>query len=500
MNELLNSGLNRVSMYRLMSIALTVLWATAIFLSTLGILEYPPLALLMSGLVLITATTVSNLIFGRLFGVSTHNESSYITALILVFILPPLLTPTGIIALSLAGVIASASKYILAVHGRHIFNPAAVSALIIGLTGLTAPTWWVATPTLLPITLVLAFLILYKTRRLMMGLVFLCCAIPAVLVVLAADNTPLMQSIAFLPSWPFLFFVGFMLSEPLTLPPKNRQQLLEAGLVGILFSLPIQIGFLALNPAVALLVGNILALFLSYRRRITLALVGKTTLTPTSNEYTFKPTHPINFEPGQYMEVTLPHVHKDARGMRRTFSIASLPGDNLVTFGVKHFNPSSSFKRGLHELPMNAVVQGTSIGGDFTLPKDPTIPLLFIAGGIGITPFISHIKSIQKSGQARDIILLYAVSSIEEIAYRDILQESHVKVVIIAPLINSKPVKEWQYVSEPSVTEETIRSYISDVAARQAYIAGSPAMAGVIKKRLKKLNAAHITIDYFTGY
>ena len=70
------------------------------------------------------------------------------------------------------------------------------------------------------------------------------------------------------------------------------------------------------------------------------------------------------------------------------------------------------------------------IAGDFTLPDDPEQKLVFIAGGIGITPFRSMLKYLLDTNQRRDIVLLYANKTANEIAYKDILSEAQTKLGI----------------------------------------------------------------------
>src|SRR5690606_23650639 len=112
----------------------------------------------------------------------------------------------------LAGVIASASKYLFAVRRRHIFNPAAISALIIGVLGLEVAVWWVGTAWLLPVAALGAFVILSRTRRIALGLVFVVLAIAIVTTISASLGTPVPDAIwSALTSYPIIFFAGFML-------------------------------------------------------------------------------------------------------------------------------------------------------------------------------------------------------------------------------------------------------------------------------------------------
>ena len=501
MHTIANRLLNRVSMYRLVSIALTLLWSMSLALSLANSITYPPLAIIVSALVLVTSTYLLSLLFGSLFGVRVHSESSYITALILFFIFTPTLEPSGLLALVLTGCIAAASKFVLAYYGRHIFNPAAIAAFVISLTGLGFASWWVATPPLLPATLLLTGLILYKTRRLLIGGIFLILASLIIISTMMSYGSGLAESIGLLASWPLLFFAGFMLSEPLTLPQKRWQQIIEATIIAALFAIPIHIGDFATNPAVALLIGNLIAFMLTRRGSITLKYENRRELTPTSYEFTFSPNDVLNFEAGQYIELTLPHRGKDMRGVRRVFSLTSAPEDKDVRLAVKFYDPPSTFKRNLKALPASSAISATGINGDFVLPKDAKIPLLYIAGGIGITPFISHLRHLRHTEEVRDITLIYAVSSHEEIAYKDILKESGIAVFILAPTDNiARLVDGWHYMDAPHFTKQLIQKIVPDIAMRHVYISGPPALVDSAKNLSKHIRAKKIVTDYFIGY
>lgn len=487
-------------MYRLLSITLTSLWVLGVCLAQLNLLPYSPIAMIASAAVLVLSAYGFNVLFGWLFGVKTHNESSFITAFILFFLFSPSVALADLAALALVAMIAMGSKYVLALHGRHIFNPAAISAVIIGLLGITYATWWVATPILLPATLLFAFLILYKTRRVTLGLIFLTTAIPLILVASIINGQTLPSAIAFLPSWPLLFFVGFMLSEPLTLPPRKWQRYLVGVVVAILFSIPIDVGALSGTPALALVIGNTIGFLFTQKRHIQLAFKGRNRLSSTSEEYVFEVKQPINYIPGQYMEITVPHKHKDGRGLRRIFSIVGTPGESTVRFGIKMYARPSSFKSALRTLSPGATITATGIGGDFVLPKQPETPLLFIAGGIGITPFISHLLYLQHRQQNRDIVLVYSVSTVEDLAYTDVLKDSGIQVIVVSKSEKPLPQSSWIHHNEQYVTGNDLIHYIPDISLRSAYISGPPQMVDSTKEILHQLNLRHVTCDYFTGY
>lgn len=497
---MLTKLLNNVSMYRMMSIALTALWVIAFASSFFGWIAYSPWAMLASVGILGTVVFLASVLFARLFGLSAHTESSYITALILFFIFTPSLETKALIAYVLIGLIAAASKFILVYRGRHIFNPAAITAVIISLTGLAYATWWVANPILFPFTFLLGFLIIQKTRRFLMGGIFLGLSIPLVFLVQMSYGTPVLEALVLMLSWPFFYFSGFMLTEPQTLPPKRWQQVFEVAIVALVFAIPVHIGSVTTTPALALVIGNIIAFGFSRRRSITLRYKGSKQLTPASRELTFAPVVRTRFEAGQYMEITVPHKKKDGRGLRRSFSITSAPGEDDLKLGIKFYTPSSTFKQALTDLPIGSIISATGINGSFTIPGETMKPLLFVAGGIGITPFISHLRWLKKTKQVRNIVLVYSVSNLQDLAYKDVIQASGVRVIVICKTTEKLAIENWTLVNEPYITVDNLYKNIPDIKSRLAFISGPPFMIDSAKKSLKKLDVKKIKTDYFIGY
>jgi glycine betaine catabolism B len=500
-----------VTMYRLILICLLAMVVETVLLSFTGVIPQSAVAIITTGLVAVVFTYASNWVLGLLFRLTPHTESSIITGLLLLFIFEPVnpadagfLLKFGGIAL--AGIIASASKYLLAFRGRHVFNPAAIGAFVVSLLlpvfGDFA-AWWLATAWLLPVTIVLGFAVLYRTRRFLMAIVFVVAVFVLTLWVYGGSGQPFVTTLV----EPFtmfstIFFASFMLSEPLTMPPHRWQQLVEAILVAILFTVPISIGtFSATTPQFALLVGNLFAFFFGQRRGIRLDFLGKEKLTPGSWELSFRPQRPVRFRAGQYMELTIPHARADVRGLRRIFSIASAPVESdVIRFGLNTAERSSSLKTALLALQPGEIVSGTSVGGDFLLPKQPTRPLLLVAGGIGITPFMSHLKQIEGAGEDRDVLVLYSASSAGELAYSARLTEFGAPVLLLAPAAPNPLPKNWTYLGRGPLTAEMLASTIPDVRSRAAYVSGPPAFVHAVRALLRTARAHSVKTDFFAGY
>lgn len=495
MKDWCDAQLSRVTMYRLVTICLSVLLGVSGVLALSGYFAFSVGELVLSAMLLMGSVFGVSKLLGKVFGVAMHGESSVITGLILTFVLFPPAEWKGFIALILVGVIAAASKFLLAVRGRHVANPAAVAAVLAGVLGLASAGWWVATPALLPVVAATTCLILYKTRQLLVGGVFIALALTLVTLQGVVNGELLGESFWLaLASWPIVFLAGVMLSEPLTQAPRRTGQLAVAALVAVLLVVPLHTPLVSMTPALALVMGNLVAWWLGSRRALSLKFVERRQLTPTSYEFVFQAALP--FLPGQYIELMLPHARPDMRGMRRMFTIAASPSDGQVRFGIKIPEHHSTFKQTLANLQPGTMVRATRIAGDFVLPEDTGKPILFVAGGIGITPLISYLRA----RSPHDITLIYAVSSPAEIAYRDVLAVSGIRVIVVVPGGKAEVPSGWTVVDGVAVTKEILADYATDVSRQRVYISGPPLMVNSVKRLARSLGAKKVHTDHFSGY
>ncbi|TPW72772.1 oxidoreductase [Schumannella sp. 10F1B-5-1] len=532
----LDAVFGRVTMYRLVAISLTALAVVAAVFAATGV--YVPigtgayvggmrvLAMLASLAVAVVWASLANIALAALFRARFHSESSVITGLLLFFILPPTLDPIGLLGIALAAVIASASKWLIAPHGRHLLNPAAFGAFMVGLLGIAtgsgtvASAWWAASAPLLPFLIVIGLAIAIRTRRGLVMLTFAVVAAISVTVRFATSAVPLGDAVNLaLVSSPVIFFAVYMITEPLTLPPRRWQQLLVAAVVGVLFAVPFSLpggtvgpfnlGLYA-TPELWLLVGNVLAFLLARRRGIRLELVDRRQLTPTSWEFHFTPAAAVPFAAGQFLELDVPHRRADSRGTRRTFSIASPPHPEAgIRLGLRVPDERpSTYKRALLELPIGAKLSGSSVGGDFTLPGSGERPLLLVAGGIGITPFIAQLEHLRHAAEAdpqgaaaaRDVVLVYAVSSLDEIAYAAELGRSGARVLLVSPQPMPRMPQGWEWLGDGRLDGARLLEAVPDAARREVLLSGPPALIAALRPALRRAGAKRIRTDAFLGY
>lgn len=499
----INARLGTVSMYRLTFFALVALQVLALVFSLTDLIGVEPLGIVLTWLILTVTISGTDLIAHHIIGRQWRFESSALTALILLFIVPVTVGP-NLGGVAILGVLAAASKYVLAWRGRHIFNPAAFAAAVGSLIGV-GQWWWVATPALaIPVAL-LGFVVVWRIEKLrVVGLFVLVAVLTSGVFIFSAGGVASFSGSGWLfyalAQTPILFLGAFMLPEPLTLPPRRRQQLVESVVVGVLVGWPLSFGFFHIGAAEALLVGNLLAFIFTFRTAVQLRLRSREFVTPTVQELSFIANRPLKFVSGQYLELEVPHAHPDARGTRREFSIVSAPGDApLVQIayrdgGQKH---PSSYKKALAAAEPGAELQVTGVWGDFVLPSHNE-PLLLVAAGVGITPFVSQLRDLQLRGVSRDIVLVYVASSADELAFRDRLAETGARVVAFTHDEPAELPATWSWAGGERLTEASLRASVPDIPSRHAFISGPPSLIADLDPALTE--AKSVTTDAFAGY
>lgn len=491
-------------MYRLVLYGLLALVGNALVASNLGLIPYSLSQILWSLLVLSGLSHIFNRLLAKIFTCPTNAESATITSLILFFLFAPSSNFSGLFTLSVASLVAIASKFIISSRHAHLFNPAAIAAVLLPLFGFEAALWWVATPALLPLTIIVGLLVVYKTKRNALLTAFW---LSSILTITYANWRFIDSWLGFgselLLSWPLVFFSTIMLTEPLTMPPTRKLQIYYGLLVGLFFGLPFHFGLVYSSPELALVLGNFMAFFVSGKKTLFLTLLHKEQLANNIYEFVFRSSAPLRFQAGQYLEWTLTPKTPDSRGNRRFFTIASAPTETEIKVGVKVPSQASSFKQELLQLQPGENIFASQLAGDFILPSDPSEKIVMIAGGIGITPFRSQIKYLLDKQEHRDVVLIYSASRWQELVYQELWQEATKKIGLKLIQLCSGSAenlpKNWPG-KMGRVTSKLIRDEISDWRERIFYLSGPSALVDDYKALLEKLGVKKIVTDYFPGF
>lgn len=487
---------------------LIVLLIFAVIFCAVGYLPFNPFALIFSSLFLVAICWAANKVFAWAFEAPANVESLYITALIFALLITPPSTPFDGAYFSLAvwaSIWGMASKFIFAIGKKHLFNPAAFAVFLTAMTINQAASWWVGTACMLPAVLIGGALITRKIHRFDLVLSFFATAIVTVFlgVIMRGGNIFLtLQHV--LVDAPLFFFAFIMLTEPLTTPPTRNLRMVYGAIVGVLFAPWIHFGSFYTTPEFALLIGNIYSYAVSPKSKLLLRLKEKVLVADYVYDFIFELDKKFRFTPGQYLEWTLAHASPDSRGNRRYFTIASSPTEPELHMGVKFYPNPSSFKKGLLEMQPGDIVVGSQLSGDFVLPKNPAQKLVFVAGGIGITPFRSMVKYLVDTGEKRDIVMFYSNKCGSDIAYEDIFDDAAKKIGMrtVCTLTDVASVStEWTgktgYVDAKMIKEE-----VPDYRERLFFLSGPHSMVAAFEETLKKMGIpkAHIKTDYFPGF
>jgi len=361
-------------------------------------------------------------------------------------------------------------------------------------------SWWAAGNTVLfPIILLGGLLVTQKLQRWDTVGIFCITAFLSIFVTTPSPTFALFEQIFIHSS---LLFLGFiMLTEPITSPSTRGLRILYAVVVGILFAPAIHIGSVYSAPELALVIGNLLFAFIRPRKRILLTLTEVGQTSPQTTDFVFFPSTPISYLPGQYMEWTLPHKKVDSRGNRRYFTIASAPTESTIRLGVKFIDKGSSFKQALRMLKKGDQVSALEIGGTFTLPKNKQEKLVFIAGGIGITPFRSMLHYLLDRKEKRDIMLLYSNRTQTDIIYTDIFTRAYEELGIPTRYIVTDETNLPPYIYT-AITPEFIKEQVPDYTERLFYISGPQGMIDSFREILTALGVQkhRIKTDFFPGF
>jgi ferredoxin-NADP reductase/Na+-translocating ferredoxin:NAD+ oxidoreductase RnfD subunit len=483
MLKTLAAFLDKITMYKFVLYYLIGLLVAAVVLSATGDIQYNPLSIIVSATILAIACWIVNKAFAFIFNAPTNSESWLITALILALIITPKLGLYDITFLLAVAGLAMAVKYVLTINDAHIFNPAAIAVALTAFGPQQYASWWIGTSVLLPFVIIGGVLLVRKTRSWqMVGSFFIATFIATAIYTLVGHGDVVVSLKQAALSSP-VFFLGFiMLTEPLTSPSTRKKQNWYGVLVGVLLPPQVHIISFYSTPELSLIIGNIFSAIVSPKTRIFPVLKEKLRITVSSVDFVFTSDKRLVYQPGQYMEWTLPHHNTDIRGNRRYFTLASSPTEPDLRLGVKFYEKGSSYKKSLLSAGQNT----------------------HIAGGIGITPFRSMIKYLLDTNETRDIVLLYAVNSLNELAYKEIFEAARKQLGVRTKYIvaNRGEHTPSSSVQSGHIGTETIEQLIPDYRERTFYLSGSHAMVASVQSNLAelKINKRHIKIDYFPGY
>jgi ferredoxin-NADP reductase len=210
------------------------------------------------------------------------------------------------------------------------------------------------------------------------------------------------------------------------------------------------------------------------------------------------------FKPGQYLDMTLLDPSEtDSEGNVRSFSIASAPHEETLMVATRMRD--TAFKRALRTMPLGTAVKIKKPSGDLILQKDSTRTAIFLAGGIGITPFRSIVQWAAKEKLPNRIVLFYSNRRPEDapfLAERQSLEKDNPKYKLIASMTEMEKSHQSWNGETGLINQKMLERYMKDAGTPIYYIAGPPVMVKALHKMLNKVgvNENDIRAEEFAGY
>jgi ferredoxin-NADP reductase len=210
----------------------------------------------------------------------------------------------------------------------------------------------------------------------------------------------------------------------------------------------------------------------------------------------------VDFRPGQYFFVTLlDPPFEDEKGPRRHITVVTSANDR-GTLGLATRLRDSAFKQGLQELEVGDEVEVEPPKGKFMLPEDTSRPLVFVAGGIGITVFWSMLQYIEEKGLPHRVTLIYSNRTREETAFFDELRAYEQRNPNLRLILTMTQDPEWEGESR-KIDAQFFRDHLGDDLDEYTFmVAGPPGMVEAMKEALAAAGVAeeHVVAQNFSGY
>jgi ferredoxin-NADP reductase len=202
----------------------------------------------------------------------------------------------------------------------------------------------------------------------------------------------------------------------------------------------------------------------------------------------------FSFKAGQSVTLSLIDPPAEANSTQRIFSLASAPFEEGLTVATR-MRDGSAYKRALKALPLGARLKLKGPRGLMTLHEDRSRDAVFIAGGIGITPFMSMLRQGVHDRLPQRLSLLYSNRSPDDAPFLVELQhlaQQDDSFRLLARMTNA----------DGFIDEDTVKRFVDDAATPLYYLAGPPAMVTAMKGILRGggVSDEDIRSEQFYGY
>ncbi len=233
-------------------------------------------------------------------------------------------------------------------------------------------------------------------------------------------------------------------------------------------------------------------------------LVGREAVADGTMSFLFEKPEGFTYRAGQFADYTLiDPPESDSEGDTRGFTLSSAPYEShlMATTRLR----DTAFKRVMAEIPLGTEVVLDAPYGSFTLPHDSKRPVVFLAGGIGITPVRSIALQAAHDATSHRIIAFYSCKNPADAAFLDelsALAKGEKGFDLIATM--TQPASAGQHWSGETgyVDAAMIGGYVKDVTASVFFVSGPATMVRAMRDTLTGAGVSEddIRTEEFTGY
>ena len=230
-------------------------------------------------------------------------------------------------------------------------------------------------------------------------------------------------------------------------------------------------------------------------------LVKKEMVATDTMAFYFEKPAEFSFKAGQYADyIQVNPSQTDAEGNVRSFTLACAPYEDGICFVTRMRD--TAFKRVMKDMKIGTEIKVDGPSGDLTL-KDNTTSVVFLTGGIGVTPALSIIKQAVNDCSNQKIILFYSNCNLESAVHMDKFYEM-AKLdsnFTFVPTLTQSSVSDYRG-EIGRIDRDMLRKYISDLSQPTFYITGPPTMVKSLRQILisNNIKKNHIFTEEFEGY
>jgi Na+-transporting NADH:ubiquinone oxidoreductase subunit F len=205
----------------------------------------------------------------------------------------------------------------------------------------------------------------------------------------------------------------------------------------------------------------------------------------------------MNVIAGHYVQLVCPPYAEGIESTTRAFSVASNPVDNRHIELIVRKAPNGICTTWLFDyLQVGDPIEMTGPYGEFHLSESAS-PMIFIAGGSGMAPFVSILNHMKNTNLKRRVEFFFGCNTIEDLylmqamqSFREVMPDFHFIPVVACP----SPQSNWQ--GQTGLVTEAVRRSYTDLSGYEGYLCGSPGMIDASVKVLLDMGLPQDKIYY----